>query len=278
VLWLALLGAVGWGLHALDEHYADRADALAGATPHVEWLDLPAHLTSDGDYADVIRRLDEQLHWYAASDGAPLPEAAPNDPQLCARVYAIVDDNPWVRSVRRVVRRSDNAIVIEADFRKPFTYVGTPSNAYLIDREGCVLRIEAPLRPGETSAVLPLTGVSGPAPQEGKYWTGEAVEAGLDLIEYLARADLEGRLPYRGQMTAVDVSHYQPLIHCGLRINTVYSHLTWGRAIGFEGPYDASPEERLASLGGYYASTGTLPRDPTDLQSPDWLEIVANSQ
>jgi hypothetical protein len=163
-----------------------------------------------------------------------LPKGANyNDPELPAKVDALVSANPWVRKVQLISRRMDKRdsriglILLSAQFRQPVATVRIDAGLQYVDLEGYRLpenqvpqymkresqgpgkppRLECYLHQGDAPGLeaihyIEIQGVSAPPPQAGQKWDAEDLAEGLKLVELMSRQ------PYVNQIAVVDVRNF----------------------------------------------------------------------
>lgn len=146
-------------------------------------------------------------------------KASNND--LAKDVYLAASGNAWISKVRRVTRRRDGGVVIEAEFRKPFALaatVGKPGKFHVVDTEGVVLPLPTGrVKPG---ALVAIDGVVSEPPKEGEKWDCPDLAAGLRLLGLIKDR------PFFSQITTIDVRN-----HNG-RSDSIRSHLVIYAQVG----------------------------------------------
>lgn len=268
--WSGLFVLLGLGLVRL-EAYAN--DSRTEPAPRLVWADLPLWLR-DPAQAPLLEDIER-------STGL-LPTDSFRDDGLCARVGQTLSRNPWIAAVHRVAKASEGRLIVWCDFRAPLTLIEKHGMAYLADRQGVRLPYQMSVDfvdPGW----LVLRGVEGALPEVGNHWEGQDVAAGLALVEYLQRADTEGKLPFRMALRGVDVSNYggrRDPAGGWLRIVTVHpgALIHWGLKPGEEQPVEPPADRKLALLRKLYQREGRLPDSgPIDVRFEDRVEWVVGS-
>lgn len=182
------------------------------------------------------------------------------DEALARDVYQAAAASPWVHRVQRVVKGHDGAIVIHADFRRPFALVATKrarGERYVVDAEGVVLPLQADrVRPG---AFILIDGVVPEPPEPGKSWNAPDLADGLRLYKLI-----KGR-PYEHQLTTIDVRNhngrkwpYEPHLRMYAQLGRGRrTAILFGRFPFADGlDYCLPPEDKLAKLDAYVAGHG----------------------
>ena len=250
VLWIATLGAIPYGVFALERYAADRSpyrDVEAYPT-RVEWVDLPGWL-ADERYATVLGEIQRDIDLESDADA--------QWDELCSWVHHRAEASAWVARVQRVSKLADNTVRVQADFRKPMTYVFLGSNAYLVDREGVQLWPALPQRDVDPRW-LPITGTRHSAPGIGRQWQGVDRAAGLALVRVLNEAAVRGQMPHLNQLRSVNVADYRHESTGVLRLETVHPdvEIVWGKAPGREYDTEAGAEQKIERLRELLASDG----------------------
>ncbi|RMF81903.1 MAG: hypothetical protein D6744_06615 [Planctomycetota bacterium] len=271
VLTTSLLVGAAIGLRTLDAYARTRVDVQP---TRIEWVDPPAWLLSD-EWSYVLDDIENGRH---VNPPAPLvyPETDIHDPRVCGYVYEMVAESAWVRNVRRVVKHRDGRVQVEAEFREPFAAVERRGMAYLIDRQGVRLPVQwrSEFRPN--GRWLYITGVRDELPPLGEVWPGEALQAGIALVDFIYRNYDAGNVPFFEQLRAVDVSEYDEILE-RLRIITTNprSYICWGHRPGKGYGVEASAEEKLATLTGLYREWQGLPdKGPFSVQDAPRVMFV----
>lgn len=264
--WLAALGALGLGLSRLEPHVR----RLAAPPARLVWVNLPAWLEHP-HWKHVLRELEEQIGLH--------PQTDLFDPAVCAYVASQASRSAWVDSVRRVTKHADGTVRIEAEFRKPFTYVEYRGRAYLIDEYGVRLPPDSPAEFVDRQDWLPVSGVAYAPPPVGQRWPGEDLAAGLKLVKFLYAVEVSGPPPFRASLRSVDVSNHnyrQRPSDGWLRLITrnPRSYIHWGLPPGEEYGIESTAEMKLAALTELCLRRGGLPEDgPIDIRAEDRILI-----
>ena len=195
--WLGTFGAAAYGLHQL-EPYAER---VSTADVLIEWVAPPQWL-NDENWSHLLPELEKRIDLDPRTDTY--------DDRVCAWVAERLAESAWIERVQRVTKQQDGRVRIQADFRKPFAMVERDGIAYLVDDRG--MRLPTPEWPASRvnrAGWFVLRGVKSPPKIPGQRWPGEDLEAGLKLAAFLHHAEAVGRLPFRDEITAIDVSNFR---------------------------------------------------------------------
>jgi len=259
-LWAATVGGIAWGLR-----WTERAARAGVGAPRCQlaWIDLPPWLTlPDNEW--VLREVTAAAGLRENDDL--------HDPQLCARIGESLAESPWVARVERVRRHADGTVTIRAAFREPVACVEKGKRVYLVDQDGVRLPPEYPadaIDPTNPSNPLLIVGVSTPAPPAGVVWAGKTdpnrpapeLEAGLKLVRHFREAAVQGRLPFRSSIRAIDVANFdlkENAFDGRLRIRTIYPrcYIRWGEPPGAEYPVEPTANRKLDMLRSLYVEQG----------------------
>ena len=276
-LGLALAAAAGWALKAMEHRVLDDPAVAEPGTVRVELAGRPNWMP-----AALAARIADSL--------TPDRSALCREP-LTAAVYRLGEANPWVRRMIRVQRRhtaepSIVAVVVEADFRRPFAAVLCGARYCYVDREAVRLPDEqAPrwvvtvpasagspdrqvcyvddydLPPGVAAGEIHyvvIDGVLAPPPPVGARWEGE------DLADALRLVQLVRMRPYVNQITVVDVRNHGGRISRSEPQLRMYAQLGRGRRTDIRfgrfpidsGDFVVSSERKMSYLDVYVDEHG----------------------
>lgn len=263
-----LIGAaIALGLNRLELH----AQRLPGGPTRIAWASLPPWL-SDATWAPVMEQLEAATGVTADVDV--------HFPRLCEVVAAKLANCAWIERVKRVAKRADGLIEIDATFRRPYAWVEQGGSAYLIDDAGAVLPRTQAAADVDAQRWLLIRGVQAKAPPVGQRWAGEDLEAGLKLAGFLYRAAEANSLQCRSDLRAIDVGNFKrqrDRMGAELRIqlasgNTV---LEWGLPPGEEHTVQIPAVRKLGLIEGLYRAHGSLPGNSrVDLRWPSSPEVL----
>ncbi|MEP0848021.1 MAG: hypothetical protein HRF50_14520 [Phycisphaerae bacterium] len=264
--WVGLLGAAAFGLGKL-EPYVRRTNTQP---TRIEWRGLPPWIAK-ASWEHVVRSIEEQVNLDERTDIF--------DPRVCQYVAEAVARSPWIKSVRRTAKQSDGRVTVEAEFRRPLTFVECADRAYLIDDEGVRLPPELPAEFISRDDWIPIRGVASAPPPPGQAWNGEDLAAAIKLVKFLYGAHDVSPLPFRGALRAVDASNYnyrQRPSDGWLKLITTNprSYIHWGLPPGEEYGIESTAAMKLAALSKLCRERGGLPvAGPIDIRPDDRILI-----
>lgn len=263
-----LIGAmIALGLNRLELH----AQRLPSGPTRVVWSNLPAWL-SESAWSPVMEQVE-------AAAGVS-SDVDVYFPRLCEVIAAKLTDCAWIERVKRVSKRADGLIEVDATFRRPYAWVEQGSDAYLIDDAGALL--PRTMRAAEVDAQrwLLIRGVQAKAPPVGQRWAGEDLEGGLKLAGFLYRAAEANTLQCRPDLRAIDVGNFKrqrDRMGAELRIQLASGNtiLEWGLPPGEEHTVQIPAVRKLGLIEGLYRAHGSLPGNSrVDLRWPSSPEIA----
>lgn len=208
-----------------------------------------------------------------------------NDEKLCPQVLALAQKNPWIRKIREIrkIRKNDRIgqVIVSVEFRRPFVRVSHNHMNYFVDEDGVRLPTQQvpqwkAIVDGQVYyyldaedvpvAVRPLLerfmiicGAEAPAPEVGKQWPGEDIQAGLKL------AKLVNTRTYARQISVIDIRNYreritdsEPSLRMFAQIdNGRPTDIRFGRFMHPEGgDWYVTPEQRMEYLDSYVIDHG----------------------
>lgn len=246
-LWGATLWGVVWGLRFLEPR---ALAALNDGRWRIEWVAPPTWFDRVRDIieADLSPKLDMM-------DGVDLQNG-----YLAQELHRDLASSPWIAAVRSVRKRADGLVLVDAEFRKPFTRIEYRGATYLVDQKGYMLpRIDRAEVRGADASIY-LEGVARPPPAVGQQWPGADVQAGLSTIAFLYEHAYASLLPH---LLAVHVGNYNgkvlPLAG-RVRIRALGNQfIEWGWPPGEEYGSEATAVEKFAKLSVFFQEHGRLP-------------------
>lgn len=262
LVWIGAFAAIAYGLNRLEPH----VHSINVSPTVIEWADAPEWLRDDS-FATVLPGLEARID---LSEDADI-----YSDRVCAYVGEQLADSAWVGGIRRVTKQQNGHVRIYADFRKPFAMVDSGGFAYLVDERGVRLPLRWDSHSINRQGWFVIEGVSAPPPNPGERWAGGDIAAGLELADFLYKAETAGRMVFRDSIRAIDVGNYNGRrdARAGwLRLVTINprSYIHWGLAPGEEYGVESSAELKLAKLSKWYRSDGKLPdRGPMDVRYDD---------
>lgn len=269
--WIGTFAVIANGLNKLDPF----VQRLNFGDTRIEWVGVPDWLTGR-QWRHVLDDLEEKVNLH--------PDSMPYDSRVCPWVAEQLSDSPWISSVRRVCKLYDGRVRVYADFRRPFAVIERAGIAYLIDEAGVRLPEQWPGYASNRSGWLVMQGVKQGVPALGERWPGPDVVDGLKLIRYLYSAERAGRLPFRQELRAIDVTNYdgkQDRYAGRLRLITKSpeSYIHWGRPPEEEYGVESSAEMKLAMLASLYSTANGLPDEgPIDVRTENLIGIGTPSK
>jgi hypothetical protein len=232
-LFAAAVGLViGWRYserYLLD--YADRHRPVTRVTADViELIDAPAWM-SEG--------IREQVRESAARHIDP----DPMDGRSLRLSAEALRNDPWVRDITQVARRSNGQVLVWATYRRPVAIIQADDGYHLIDSQGVCLPGVYRAHEVNGLGLITIMGVPTPPPaRAGEVWPGEEVQAGLSLLRLLANE------PYMDKIRAFDVSERDERDRLRLVLHTEDGTVRWGLPPGQEHAIEPSAEIKLGWL------------------------------
>ena len=244
---ICVLAAVGIGFVFLDK-YVKKATSASRSLPSFELTDVPFW---------VNEPLKEKIIAAARLNGADL--------KLNENAASLLQQNiktiAWLDEVK--VQTTHNYFRIKAQWRKPVALVKIGSNQFYVDAE-CVVLDFVPMPD------LPIVTVKGlramkKVPPTGKVLQREDIAAAVAL---LVRLDYMDKLvtpdkPLLYEIDRIDISNFNGRKNSRLPHIVLYAkddtEIIWGAEVGtWQRHLEATDEEKLAKLYGYYAEYGSL--------------------
>ncbi len=163
------------------------------------------------------------------------------DHQMLVDVTGLLRANPWIREVRQVRRafhkRPGDTLEIDCEYRAPVALVKSGDFYWLIDAEGVKLpeqytqdQIKKVVygQDGRVS-IRVIEGVTRWPPESGQKWTGDDLQAGLDLVKLLHGQN------FSDDILSIDVTNFmgrKDTREAQLVLGTSYgTHIRWGRPV-----------------------------------------------
>lgn len=228
---LAVALVIGWryGERYLLEYAKQRQPEPITASD-IELIDAPAWM-SEG-IKDQIRQTAATRIQPDPMDGRSLRDAA-----------EVLREDPWVKDVIQVTRRSNGQVLVSARFRQPVAVIEGKDGYHLVDIQGVCL-------PGlyqgyevQRLGLVTILGVTSPPPaNSGDVWPGEEVNAGLSLLRLLAGE------PYMDKIRSFDVSQRDARGRLRLVLHTQDGTIQWGLPPGEENAIEPDAEHKLTWL------------------------------
>lgn len=245
---VCVLAAVGIGFVFLAK-YVKKAVPVSETVGSLELVNAPAW---------VNEPLKEKIYAAARAGGEDLKldeDAAPSVQQNIETLVA------WLDEVK--VQTTHEQLLIEARWRKPLALVKLGLHKFYVDADLVVLDYI----PMPTLPIVQVKGLSvaRKLPPPGEVWQNETIAAAVAILARLNRMDklVTPEKPLLFEIDNIDVSNFNgrqnsrfPHIVLYAKDNT---EIIWGAELGKWQKYlEATDEEKLAKLYGYYEKHGTL--------------------
>jgi hypothetical protein len=256
---IGVFAALGVGIVFLDKYV--RKTAPVRASIAIELVGVPAWVND---------QLKEKVYAAAVAGG---------EPKLDENTAVFVQHNivqrvAWLAEVR--VQTTHEGLRIAGRWRKPLVLVQSGLRKSYLDADRVVLDFVPMLN----LPIVELKGLSATKiAQPGEVWQQDDISAAVAVISRLDRMDelVTPDKPLLREIDSIDVSNFGGRKNTGLPHIVLYTkdgaELIWGAEIGAWGQYlEATDEEKLAKLYGYYKEYGSLMgrakyinlRDPQD--------------
>ncbi len=167
----------------------------------------------------------------------------PMDGKSLRRTAEVLGDDPWVREVIQVARRSGGRVLVSATYRQPVAMIQGPDGYHLVDAQGVCLPGVYPSSQIQGMGLVVVTGVSSSPPADaGEVWPGADVQAGLALVRLLAGE------PYMDKIRSFDVGHRDERGRLRLVLHTAEGTVRWGLPPGQEHAIEPDANVKLGWL------------------------------
>ena len=245
---LGAFAAIVIGLVLLDR-YVEKAAPVSDQTPLIELVDVPVWVND---------RLKEKIYIAARANDEDLKLDEDVAWSVQKNIETLV---AWLDDVK--VQTTHARLVIRARWRRPLALVKRGLRSFYVDTELVVLDFV----PMQSLPIVKVEGVSVAAevPAPGQTWQREDLAAAVAVLDRLDRMDglVTPDKPLLYEIDRIDVSNFNG------RHNSRASHIIlyakdnteiiWGAEIGaWQRHLEATDEEKLAKLYGYYKEYGTL--------------------
>ncbi len=228
---LAVALVIGWryGERYLLDYAKQRQDTPITAEM-IELVDAPVWM-SEGIKDQVRQTASAQID-PDPMDGRSLREAAD-----------VLRQDPWVREVIQVSRRTGGRILVSARYRQPVAVIEGMDGYHLVDDQGVCLPGLYQANEVKGLGLVMVLGVSTPPPANaGEVWPGEEVSAGLSLIRLLAAE------PYMDKIRSFDVGQRDERGRLRLVLHTEDGTVRWGLPPGEEHAIEPDAQVKLGWL------------------------------
>jgi hypothetical protein len=220
--------------------YARQRQAAPVTADQVELVDAPAWMNQD---------IREQVRSVAAAHIDP----DPMDGKSLRRAAEALRDDPWVREVIQVARRSGGRVLVSARYRMPVAVIQGRDGYHLVDIQGVCLPGLYTLPQVDRLGLVLVTGVSSAPPANaGEVWPGEDVRAGLALVRLLADE------PYVDKIRSFDVGQRDERGRLRLVLHTADGTVRWGLPPGQEHAIEPDAQVKLGWLRQLAQRDGAL--------------------
>ena len=244
---VCIFAGVGVGILFLDAHIKKTTSVRKAIA--VDLIGVPVWVSD---------QLREKVHAAIRADGDEL--------RLDENTAVLVQRNiservAWLAEVR--VQTTYEGLRIQGRWRKPLALVKSALRKIYIDAEQVVLDfVPMPNLPiVELKGLLPMT----KSPQPGEVWQREDLAAAVAILARLDRMDelTTPDKPLLSEIDGIDVSNFKGRKNKTLPHIVLYTkdgtEIIWGAELGTWGQHlEATDEEKLARLYGYYKESGTL--------------------
>jgi hypothetical protein len=239
--------ALGIGLVFL-KGYVDKVTDVSDKTGLLELLDPPKWLNEP---------LKNKIYDAATANGEDLKLDEDAAQSVQQNIQSLV---VWVDKVK--VRINHGSILIEAAWRKPLGLIRQDPQCCYVDAERVVLDFV----PMPSLPIVKITGLSTTTfPSPGDVWQSEDLAAAVDILNQLDQMDrlVTPDKPLLREIDRIDVSNFNGRKSAGSPHIVLYASddtkIIWGAAVGKWQRYlEATDEEKLARLYGYYKEYGSL--------------------
>lgn len=228
---LAVGLVIGWRYserYLLD--YAKQRQATPITADMIELIDAPAWMSEN-----IRVQVRETAAEHIAAD--------PMDGKSLRQTAEVLRNDPWVKDVIQVARRSGGQVLISANYRQPVAVVQGFDGYRLIDSQGVCLPGVYPQPQVDAMGLVIVTGVSSAPPSvPGEIWPGVDVQAGLTLVKLLAHE------PYMNKIHSFDVGQRDERGRLRLVLHTADGTVRWGLPPGQENAIEPEAQVKLGWL------------------------------
>jgi hypothetical protein len=245
---VCVLAAVGIGF-AFLEKYVKRAVPVSESSAPLELVDVPAW---------VNEPLKEKIYTAAGAYGEDLKldeDAARSAQRNIETLVA------WLDEVK--VQTTHDRLLIEARWRKPLALVKLGRYKFYVDARLVVLDFV----PMPNLPIVRIRGLSAATkvPPPGEVWQSDDLAAAVTILAKLDQMDksVAPDKPLLYEIDSIDVSNFKGRKNSRLPHIILYTtddtKIIWGAEFGTWQKYlEATDEEKLAKLYGYYKEYGSL--------------------
>jgi len=242
--------AAGVGLVLLEKKYVKKAVPVSKKTAVLKLIDVPVW---------VNEPLQEKIYTASKANGEDLKL----DEEVAKSVQRNIKKNvAWVDKIK--VQATEDSLLIKAEWRKPIAMFESGEEQFYVDANGVVLDFV----PVQGLIIPQIKGLSGVKPSPGRALKTDDLAAAVAILTRLERMDklVAPDKPLLGEIAAIDVSNFDGRKNVRSPHIVLYAkddtEIIWGAEIGaWQRCMDATDEEKLAKLYGYYKERGTLMND-----------------
>jgi hypothetical protein len=200
----------------------------------------------------------------------------PIRPETAAVVADHLKPMSWLDDVE--VEVTHDRVFVKAHWRKPVALLTRGSSKFYVDTDLVVLDY----MPMAHLPIVEISGVKmGLPPTPGERFDRDDLAAAVKLVDLLSRVDagFNPKNPLLEQIARIDVDNYKGRKNHGKPHVLIYSkdgtEILWGAEIGEWAKHlEASDEQKLAKLYGYYTRFGSLSAGAKYINLHDPLDKV----
>jgi len=246
----ALIGSIVWAWHAGEPYLRAYATQQASHNAPADG-DVRIHLVDAPPWMAHGSLLRQEIITLVGRQLSTDPLGAMD---LDRAVHAL-RESAWIEEVHRIERIAVDKVNVHAVYRVPTALIATldarrktDRGYHLIDAHGVRLLAHPypPDRLPDTNLPL-IQGVKSAAPNAGELWSGDEIQAALQLIALLQTR------PYYEQIAAIDVAHRDRLGRIRMQIvATNGGRIDWGFPPGKEHVMEPHAQFKLAGIDEFY--------------------------
>lgn len=245
---VCVLAAIGIGFIFLDKYVAE-AVPVSQAMAALELVEVPSW---------VNQTLKDKIYSAASADEEDLKLDEDVAQSVQQNIESMV---AWVDGVK--VQTTHDSLRITAQWRRPVALIKSGLHKFYVDPELVVLDF-VPI------PNLPIVEVKGlsvrtPRPPLGQVWYHDDLAAAVEILTRMSRMDelVTADKPLLYEIESINVSNFNGRENSSASHIILYTkdntEIIWGAEVGTWQRYlEASDEEKLAKLYGYYEEYGSL--------------------
>lgn len=245
---LGFISGIVLGVGALDK-YINQTGYCSDGMAQLELVAVPDWVNDN---------LKEKVFLAATADGRGLTTEPESARRVRENILALAG---WLDNVQ--VLAMHDRLRVKGLWRKPLVLINLGRESFYVDAELVVLEhVPMPNLP-----IVEIKGLtpSGPGPELGQPWLQEDLAAAAAIIVQLDRMDrmVCTDKPLLFEIDRIDVSNFRGRSNPRLPHISLYTkddmQIIWGAEIGqWTRHFEATDQEKLAKLYGYYKRVGTL--------------------